>query len=228
LAAGGHTFTVAATDAVGNTDPTAASSSWTITQTSTTLFNDGFESGNFLNWSVVRTGADGSATVQSSVVKNGVYAARLSETSATGSFAYARATLAAPQTALTVSAYVDVLAEGASGGNVPLLRLFDSTGTRVLSLYRQNLSGNAVWVTYAGVRYLTSGLLPVGTWAQVEVHVIVAGNGTSTVEVRQNGALTYQSVSANLGTAGILTFQIGNETSAQTFTLAVDDVTAHT
>ena len=229
LAAGTHTFSVAATDPAGNTDPTPATSTWTIADTTpTTLFSDGFESGNFFNWSVVRTGADGSAIVQNSIVENGVFAARLSETSATGSFAYARATLAAPQTVLTVNAYVNVLAEGASGGNVPLLRLFDSAGNRILSLYRQNLSGNAVWVTYGGVRYLTSGTLPLSTWAQVEVHVIVAGTGTSTVEVRQNGTLTYQSLSANLGTAGILTFQIGNETSAQTFTIAVDDVTAHT
>src|ERR671931_2313901 len=76
----------------GNTDPTPATSTWTIADTTpTTLFSDGFESGNFFNWSVVRTGADGSAIVQNSIVENGVFAARLSETSATGSFAYARA-----------------------------------------------------------------------------------------------------------------------------------------
>ena len=228
LSAGNHTFTVTATDTAGNTDPTPATSTWTIAGTASLLFNDGFESGDFSAWSIIRTGADGAAVVQNAVVSDGMFAARLSETSATGSIAYARETLALPQTALTVSAYVNVLAEGTSGGNVPLLRLFDAAGTRVLSLYRQNLSGDALWLTYGGLRYQTSGRLPLSTWGQVEVRVAITGLGTSTVEARLNGTLIYQSTTANLGTAGIVTLQIGNETGAQTFTLAVDDVSAHT
>ena len=55
-----------------------------------TLFADGFESGDFSAWTLVKTGGDGSATVQSSIVKSGSYAARLSETSTSGSLAYVR------------------------------------------------------------------------------------------------------------------------------------------
>ena len=44
-------------------------------------------------------------------------------------------------------------------------------------------------------------------------------NGTaSTVEVRLNGSVIYQTTSASLGTAGVSTVQIGNDTAAQAFT----------
>src|SRR5437763_15979236 len=58
-----------------------------VTNTPTTLFSDGFESGNLSAWSVVKTGADGVATVQSSVVRSGSFAAQFSETATAGSLA---------------------------------------------------------------------------------------------------------------------------------------------
>jgi len=49
------------------------------TATADTLFSDGFESGNFSAWSQVQTGGDGTAVVQSSIVRTGALAAQLSE-----------------------------------------------------------------------------------------------------------------------------------------------------
>jgi hypothetical protein len=128
---------------------------------------------------------------------------------------------------LTVTASVDVLAEGLSGANVPLLRLFDPSGVRLLSLYRQNKSTNSIWVTDSSTRYATTGKLPLGTWAQVEVHTITAGPGASTLDVRLNGSSIFQSSSSSLGSTGVLTLQVGNDTAAQPFTLVADDVSAH-
>jgi hypothetical protein len=213
---------VRASDSLGNTDPTPASRTWTV---SFGLFSDGFESGNFSAWTTVLTGGDGSASVQSAIVKTGGFAAQLSETANTGSFAYARKALGSPQTDLRVTGDFRILTEGASGGNVPFFRLFDSAGTRMISLYRQNLSGDKVQVGYGGGNFVTTGRLPLNTWGNLELHVIVAG-ATSTVEVRLDGALVYQSTSANLGTAGVATIQIGNDTARQTFTLVADNIVA--
>lgn len=127
------------------------------------------------------TGADGSATVQSSTVKSGTYAGQLSETATTGSFAYARSSLGTARTDLRVSGDFDVLQEGSSGGNVPFIRLFDLAGTRLVSLYRQNQSGNKVQVGYGGGNFITTGTLALNTWGQLELHVITAGANTSTV-----------------------------------------------
>src|SRR5438067_13928162 len=73
-----------------------------------TLFSDGLESGSLSAWSTVQTGADRTATVQTSVVKSGSAAAQLAETSASSSYAYANATLAAAQSDLTATGDLDV------------------------------------------------------------------------------------------------------------------------
>ena len=189
-----------------------------------TLFSDGFESGNFSAWSVVTTGGDGSVIVQSSVVSLGAFAAQLSETANSGSLAYARKSLAAPVTDLTVSGDFLIQTEGSSGANVPLFRLYDSAGNRLVALYRQNLSGDRLWVAVGSTRYSTAGLLPLNTWGHLDLHVITAGTGTSTIEVWLDGGLILQVNSASLGTGGVLAAQIGNDTAKQTFSLVADNI----
>jgi hypothetical protein len=188
------------------------------------LFSDGFESGNFSAWTLVKTGGDGTAVVQSSIVKSGKYAAELSESSNTGSKAYVRETFAAAQTDLTATGDFQVVAQGASGGNVPFFRFFTSGGTRIISLYRQNVSGK-IQVGYAGANFATSSTLALGTWANLQLHVIIAG-ATSTVQVLLNGTLIYQTTSANLGTSAVATMQIGNDTAAQAGTIVADNIVA--
>src|SRR5207248_2986084 len=147
------TSTPSATAAPATATSTPVSPTTTPTPTpasGATLFSDGFESGNFSAWSTVQTAVDGTATVQSSVVKSGSYAARLSETSTSGSYAYIRKTLSAAQTNLTASGDIQITQEGASSANVPILRLFDSAGNRLISLFRQNQATNKLYVGYGG------------------------------------------------------------------------------
>src|SRR5436305_150232 len=169
----------------GNTQPVARAA------TAVTLFSDGFESGTFAAWSAVKTGADGTASVQSSIVKSGSYGAQLAETSASGSYAYANATLAAAQTDLTATGDFDVTVQGASGSNVRLFRLFDGSGALVASVYRQNQTAQ-LGVQYGGAYYVTSGKIALNGWAHVELHVVTAGSGASTVQVALNGSQVYQ------------------------------------
>jgi hypothetical protein len=225
LANGSHTFAVRATDLAGNADPTPATRTWTVDAPTSAFLVDGFESGTFTGaaWQVV-TGGDGSATVQGNIVRTGAFAARLSETANTSSVAYARGDLGGGRMELTASASVRIDVEGASGGNVPLLRLFDATGKRLLVLYRQNLASNKLWVTDSlTTRTETTGVLPLGTWARYDVHVVING-ASSTIDVRLNGATIMQTTTANLGTVGVRWIQLGNDTSKQTFTLYADDV----
>ena len=222
LAAGTHNFAVRATDAAGNLDPTPATRSWSVAD-SPSLFADGFESGDFAQWSQVLTALDGTATVQSSTVAFGAYSARLSATATKGSVAYIRKTLDAPATTLTVLGSLRIDGEGPVGGNVPLLRLYDPAGTRLVSLYRPN--GNTkIYVGHSGVNVATAGRLSTGTFARFEVDVTTAGTGASTVTVRVNGAVVYSSNTADLGTAGVSTIQLGNDTKNQPFIVYADDV----
>lgn len=188
-----------------------------------TLFGDGFESGSLSAWSAA-TSSGGSAAVQSSVVRSGSYAGRLTATSNSSSRAYARATLPAAQTTLTVSADVRI-ASGGSAGNVPIVRLFDANGTRLVSLFRQNSDYDRLYVQHSGRYDSTSGRLPLGKWGHFDVTVTVAG-GSSTISVKLDGTLIHQTSSASLGTSGVRAIQAGNDTYGQAFDLFVDNVTA--
>jgi len=223
----GSTIVVAVTASNSIGSGTTMSAATAVVQASSnTLFSDGFESGDFSAWTPPKTGGDGSAVVQSSIVKSGSYAAQLSESSASGSKAYVRETLASPQVDLTATGDFQVVQEGASGGNVPFFRFFTGGGTRIITLYRQNVNGK-VQVGFGGGNFVSSGTLALNTWANVQLHVIIAGTA-STVEVRLNGTLVYSTTSANLGTTATASLQLGNETTAQKFTLAADNITAQT
>jgi acid phosphatase len=163
--------------------------------------------------------------VQGSTVKTGAFAARFSETAKTGSLAHARRTLASTRPDLTVTGDFLVAAEGASGDNVPLIRVFDPAGNRLISLYRLNLNGNRLGLSYAGIFFTTTGTLPLNTWGQVSLRLVAGGTNASTVQVRLNGNLVYQTSTATFAT-GVRVVQIGNDTSKQAGTIFVDNIQA--
>jgi hypothetical protein len=222
LVEGGHSFAIYAVDSLGHVDPSPTTRIWTV---NVAIVNDGFESGGFAAtvWTV-KTGGDGTAAVQTTDVKTGLYAARFAETANTGSLTYARAPFPV-QNDLLVSGDFKILTEGASGANVPLLRLFDSSGTRILSVYRQNLAGDKLYGQYGGTAFLASKTLPLNTWAHLDVHVTAGGTGASVVELKLNGTSVYSTTVGTL-TTGVAAVQIGNETAKQTFALVADNITA--
>jgi hypothetical protein len=222
LAVGSHAFDVRATDAAGNVDSSPATWSWTITAPPSGAFSDDFESGTLSKWTV-RAGGDGVAGVQTAIVKTGTFAARFTETANAGSFGYARATLPTALSDFTVGGDFNVLQQGASGGNVPLLRLLDGSGARIVVLYRQNGTTGEIWVNQNGTRALTAARLALNEWHNFEVDVKIAG-AASVVRVRADGAQVYSTPTATLGTAAITTVQIGNDTAAQQGSIAVDNI----
>ncbi len=188
-----------------------------------TIFSDGFESGDFSAWSQVQLGGDGKAVVQSAIVSTGALAAELSESATSGSKADVRKTFSAEQLDLTASGDFQVRQQGTSGGNVPFFRFLDPSSNRIISLYRQNGTSGSIYVGYAGGHFATTGQLALNTWATLSLHVIVNGTA-STVEVRLNGNVIYQVTNASLGSAGVSTVQIGNDTAAQQFDMVVDTI----
>jgi hypothetical protein len=187
------------------------------------LFSDGFESGDLTTWSTVHTGADGVALVQTQTVHTGAYSAMLSASSTAGSRAYIRVILPAPEWDLKIEGDILVAVEGANSANVPIFRLFDTSGVRVVSLYRQNLSGNRIRIHHSGVHFNTSGTLPLNTWARFELRVITDTNGNGIITVHLDDDLIYYG-SASLSSSGLLSLQLGNETARQTFQIYADNV----
>jgi hypothetical protein len=93
----------------------------------------------------------------------------------------------------------------------------------LISLYRQNLASNKVYVSYNGLYQLTSASLPLNTWGRFSVRVIVNGSA-STIEVRFNGSVVFSTTSAGLGTLSVGTVQIGNDTASQKYTVIADNI----
>jgi hypothetical protein len=194
--------------------------------TTNEVFGDGFESGNFAQWTTTGAASGGTATVGSGSASAGTYAARLTATTTSGSFAYARETLAAAETDLTTKADVKVLSEGAAGGSAQLLAVNDAAGTRLVTLVRQNQNGDRLALQYNGSTFATTGTLPIGTYKTLALHTIANGSGASIVALSVNGAEVYRSSTANLGTTGVKAVQLGSSNGAGAFSFDADQVSA--
>jgi hypothetical protein len=223
LADGPHTFEVAATDQAGNLDATPASRSWTV---DTSLFSDDFESGGFAagGWTV-QTGGAGTAAVVEGAGTGASYGAQLASTTATGSFAYIQKTLPAAQADLTVTAAYRITGQGASGKNTSLLKLYNTSGTRILTLERDNGTGT-LRLNHSGATIPTdtSATLALNTTATIAVRVVPGAAGAGIVQVRMDDMLVYQTTSASLGTAKVSRFRLGNDATRVAFAFVVDDV----
>lgn len=192
-------------------------------QAATTLFTDDFESGTLTGWTTTATGRGGSARAESVPGATGAFAAHLAATD-TKATAHLRRTLASPRSDLSVSLRAVVIKEGPTGGNVPLVRLLDSTGARVLSVYRANASADKVYVQHGATNALTSALLPLATWKRLDLRVVVNG-ASSRIDLLVDGVTAYSTSAANLA-APISVVQLGNEVKGQVFELGADDVVA--
>lgn len=187
--------------------------------------NDGFESSDLSNWSSVATFGDGTATVQTTTVKTGTYAAALGASANPGSASYVRRQVTPAQTDLSAAGDLIVTAEGATNSNVPVITLLDGAGNGVVSLYRQNHDSDKLWIQAGGAYNATTGTLPLNTWGRLEVRATLNGAGTDFLEARLNGNVIFTTSAATLGATGNLaTLQLGQNVPSQAFSIVADNI----
>ena len=95
-----------------------------------------------------------------------------------------------PEFDLTATGDFNVLQQGASGGNVPDLPLLhrprDEPGTRIITLYRQNVTGK-VQVGYGGGNFPTRrARLRLDAWNDIQAAALIIAGASSTVQVVLN------------------------------------------
>ncbi len=186
------------------------------------IFEDGFESGSMDGWTSVKTSADAIARAELGEGRSDAWGGHLAATAAKGSSATANLHLAEPVPTLAVGLDVRFAAEGAAGGNAPILRFFDAKGERLVTIYRQNQRSDRVWVGHGDVHAATDGKIDLQTWARVEA-TLVPSLGGSTLQLRVDGQLVYQdTVPFEVG--AVRDIQIGNDSTGQEFDLFVDNV----
>lgn len=182
---------------------------------------DGFETGTLELWPIVKTGPSSTAAADPDHARTDAYGAHLAAGSAEGAFAFARHPLARSPSRLELAMDFRVLAEGAANSNVPLVRLLDSDGSRIVSVYRQNQGRGGIWIATPDARTETLGWVDLDTWSRLELSV-ADGSGGVVVDVRLDGQFIGRSL-VDVG-AGVAWVQIGNEVKGQRFDIAIDNV----
>jgi len=203
--------TVAPVVAPGRTAPAGTAVAWLV---------DGFEEPSLQGWSTL-LGPSSVVRLESGTARTDRGALRLSAGGDAGARAAARFALPTPQSELAVGLDLRMLAEGPEGGNVPLVRLFDAAGERILSVYRQNHRGGRVWIGIGDVHVPTSARLELETWARLDMAVRSGVDGV-TVEVRMDGRLVGEAPIA--AAQAVSAVQVGNDSKGQSFDLVVDNV----
>ncbi|TDO34233.1 hypothetical protein EV643_12818 [Kribbella sp. VKM Ac-2527] len=222
LALGSHTFSVAATDAVGNTDQSPATHTWSIQQSNPAIFADDFSSGGFTagGWTV-HTGGGGTATVISGAVNAGDLGARLTSTTATGATASIRKALGTSYADLTLAFDAKVAAGGSTDTYFALAKVYNGSGTRQLSLLR--VAGGELRVQFSASTVTTGGTLGDGQIARISIRMALGGTA-DTVVITVDGVLIYSSSSADLGSVGFATLRMGDDSLRRNLDYRFDQV----
>jgi len=212
-----YTYTVVARDAAGNASPASAPA--TVTTAGTTMFFDGFESGDMSRWTT-STGM----TVQGQVVNDGSFAA---EGVAAGAPAYAYKALSQTWTSLYYSARFDIVSQGSNSAY--LLRFRTGAKAAIAALYVSSTGKLGLRNDLTGVSTTSSTAVSRGTWHTVEMFGSINGTDGSqgAISVWLDGSpVTQLTGIQSLGTTPIGYLQLGDTSTAPTSDVVYDDVKA--
>jgi len=222
LGVGSHTFSVAATDAAGNTDLSPDTHAWSIEATSPSVFADDFSSGGFTagGWTI-HTAGGGTATVISGAVNAGDLGARLTSTTATGATASIRKALGTTYADMTLTFDAKVAAGGSTDTYFALAKIYNGSGTRQLSLLR--VAGGELRVQFSASTVTTSGTLVDGQIARISIRMAL-GATADTVVISVDGAVIYSSSTADLGSVGFANLRMGDDSLRRNLDYRFDNV----
>ncbi len=197
--------------------PTATlTSTFTSTPQNSIVFSDGFETGNFSQW----TNNQG-LVVQNQQVASGNYAAR--GVGIVGGMAtYARKQLTTPQSDLYYQVRFKIISQGTN--TVNLMKFRTPANISILSVSVNNVSQLSYRNDIAGTSWNSTVSVSQGNWQSLQVHVRMADTA-SQVEVWYNDTLVL-SRTEPLGPNPIGFLQLGENTAGLTYDIAFDDVAA--
>lgn len=211
LAAGStHTYTIDATDAVGNASSKSPSSAPIAVPSSGAIFADDFSGGSFARW----TGAT-RLTIDATQGSAATPSAR-GAPSAQSAFAYA--TLGAGYPSVCLSVNVNVGAHPGTG--VDLFRLRTASDAPIVKTY-VNASGVLFVRSDASGAQQSSGVSLGTGWHTIRLCGTVGTTGSWSLY--RDGTAIVNAWTANTGTTPIGRIQIG-DTAAKTWTANFDDV----
>lgn len=190
----------------------------------TTILN-GFESGNFSAWNCPTSG---SATIVTSPVYSGNYAAKFVSTTSAVAYAEEYFGSGGGCTALNLSCYVQMATLPSSGDEREYFQLFDTGYACVFQVGIYNNGGtyqvlaqdkNYNW-------YLSNGqTLSANTWYYLQAYLLLGTSSNGTITVWLNGQQVINQTNITTSTGNnISEILVGNLSTSEASTVFIDDV----
>ena len=177
---------------------------------------DGFESGNLVDWKV-----DSGVGVTDSIAKSGLRSLVV-RSNGTGEVADASASAIRKLPAEIGEVYVrtSVFVDRRGENPINMLSIIGTKETDLISLI-VNSDGNLALLNERTGESTAIGELKTDTWHDLQVHLVSSGN-TSRVEVWLDRDLIYRDMQS-LSRRGIVSVSLGDHSQRRTFTVAFDD-----
>jgi chitodextrinase len=211
-----YDYYVVARDAAGNSSAPSSDASVT-TPTNTTMFSDGFETGDMSQWTT-STGIN----VQSQLVNDGSFAA---EAVPNGAAAYAYKQLAQTWPSLYYSTRFYVVSRGTS--SLYLLRFRTATKGAIAAVFVSSTGKLGLRNDVTGTTTTSTTSVSSGAWHTLEFYGSVNGaSGQTSVWLDGSPVAALTLTQQSLGTTPIGYLQLGDTTTSRTFDVAFDDVQA--
>lgn len=201
-------------------------------QVPSSIFQDGFESGNFTagGWSAVTVSGTGTATVTTERPRSGTYSAHLVKPR-TDNALYLRKTFTATNSVIGEAWYNWRTDSGSTTTNGTGPRIF-SAGNRIVDVFRQDGTNKQIWLRYhatdltgANAQYVNTGQTSeLNTWVKLSLRVDYASGANSRIRVWVNDVLRIDQGGLTLYAGNYDAFQLGSEHTDQYLDLFVDDV----
>jgi fibronectin type 3 domain-containing protein len=204
-----YSYTIKAVDAAGNLSNASSPANAT-----TTVFTDGFETGNLSKWTTVN-----GLTVQTTNFFAGRYAAE-----SQGKNVVDMATKQLPSTYTNLYYRTRLKILQGKPDTVDILRFRTATGSNLLSIFYDNNKHLGYRNDTRNQTTTSTSTLATGTWYLIEVHLVING-ASSQVQVWLNGTLVSAlSRTDNFGTTPIGQAVAGESSTGHQYDFALDDV----
>jgi hypothetical protein len=210
-----YNYYVIARDAAGNSSLPSSTATVT-TPTNSTMFSDGFESGDMSQWTT-STGM----SAQTQVVNDGTYAA---EALAAGAPAYAYKQLSQSWPSLYYSTRFNIVSQ--TSGSAYLLRLRTATKGAIAALFVSSTGKLGLRNDVTGVTTTSTTSVSRGVWHTLELYGNING-ASGQISVWLDGTPVGQLTGTqSLGTNAIGYLQLGDTSTTNSFDTVFDDVQA--
>ncbi|HEY9529536.1 MAG TPA: metallophosphoesterase [Anaerolineales bacterium] len=212
-----YSYRIRARDASGRVSSLSTAA---LVTTPGLLFSDGFESGNFLQWSPV------SGLVMQ---QQDVYAGtRAAQAISNGTPTYAYKTLSQPHDELYYRLWFKILSQGANPVMLQRFRTASNSSAAIMAVSITTTGKLSFRNDVSGLSTTSTTTVTPGVWHQLQTRILINGAAGETEFWLDGVRVDSLSIPQNFGNTLVGVVQLGETTSGRTYNIAIDRVALST